>query len=402
VRIIYLHQYFNTAVGGTRSYEMGRRLVAMGHDVQMVTSDRTPLTNGMRGGRRTTEAGMDVHWLRVPYSNTMAYSQRLKAFAAFAWAASRKAVALGGDVVFATSTPLTIAIPAMYAARRLHIPMVFEVRDLWPEVPVALGALKNPITIGGARLLERAAYRSSARIIALSPGIKAGVVATGYPDDRVSVIPNACDVSLFDVGPAPGTALRREHPWLGDRPLVVYTGTLGLVNGVGYLARLAARVRALDPAVRFAVIGSGREELEVRRGAEQLGVLGDNFFMLPETPKSEVVRWLSAADIATSVVIDVPALWANSANKVFDALAAGKPVAINHEGWQADVFRETGAGLVLDPTDLDAAAARLVAALRDRPWLAQAGAAARALAAGRFNRDRLSLELELVLRTARV
>lgn len=405
MRIIYLHQYFNTEMGGTRSYELGRRLVAMGHDVQMVTSDRTPRADGLRGARRgwhcTNEAGIHVHWLHVPYSNTMEYGDRLKAFARFAWSASRKAASLGGDIVFATSTPLTIAVPAVYAARRNRIPMVFEVRDLWPELPIALGALKSPVTIRCARLLERVAYRHAARIVALSPGMKAGVVATGYPADRVSVIPNACDVSLFDVGGAPGAALRREHPWLQDRPLVVYAGTLGLANGVGYLARLAAQVRALDPAVRFVVIGAGKEEPAVKRAAEQLGVLGDNFFMIPERPKAEIARWLSAADLASSVFIDVPALWANSANKVFDALAAGKPVAINYQGWQADVFRETGAGLVLDPTDIDAAAARLVTAIRDRDWLAQAGAAARSLAAGRFNRDRLAVELEQVLRSVR-
>jgi glycosyltransferase involved in cell wall biosynthesis len=324
----------------------------------------------------------------------------VKAFARFAWAASWKAATLGGDIILATSTPLTIAVPAIYAARKNGIPMVFEVRDLWPEVPIALGVLRNPLVIGAARRLERLAYRNASHIVALSPDMKAGITATGYPDERVSVIPNACDLQLFHVGADPGRALRHEHHWLGDRPLVVYTGALGHVNGVAYLAHLAAEVGRIDPAVCFVVVGDGREEGIVRRAAEQLDVLGRNFFMFPTVPKSEVARWLSAAQFAASVVRDVPALWANSANKVFDALAAGKPVVINHEGWQAELFRQTGAGLVLHPRDLVSAARTLVHALHDPHVLRLAAAAAEQLARGPFNRDHLAAELEGVLATA--
>jgi glycosyltransferase involved in cell wall biosynthesis len=265
-----------------------------------------------------------------------------------------------------------------------------------------MGALTNRVTIAAARVLERLAYRNATQVIALSPDIKAGVIASGYPEERVTVIPNACDLELFDVGPAPGLALRRQHQWLQHRPLVVYTGTLGRVNGVAYLAHLAAEVGRLDPEVCFVVVGDGREEDHVRCTAERLGVLGRNFFMLREMPKTEIARWLSAADIATSLVIDLRVLWANSANKVFDALAAGKPVAINHRGWQAELLEHTGAGLVLDPRDFTLAASSLVSALRDGQWLTRARGAARTLATERFNRDRLASQLDQVLSQAAV
>ncbi len=398
MRIIYLHQYFSTRIGGTRSYEMAKRLVRNGHDVHMVTSDRDPDTNDRRPRWYCTdESGIQVHWARIPYSNHMDFRERVKRFTAFAWFASHRAASLRGDLVFASSTPLTVALPAVYAARRHRIPMVFEVRDLWPEVPIAMGALKHPITRAAAGFLRDVAYREAARVVALSPDIKSGVVARGYPEGRVAVIPNACDLDMFDVGPAPGRALREQHAWLENRPLVVYTGALGRVNGVSYLARLAAEVSRIDPEVRFVTVGGGREESVVRGAAEQLGVLGRNFFMLPSVPKHEIAAWLSAADIATSVVIDLPELWANSANKIFDALAAGKPVAINHLGWQADLFRETRAGLLLDARDLRRAATTLVTALRDRLWLDRAGAAARRLARGPFNRDHLAAQLEQTL-----
>jgi len=397
VRIVYLHQYFKTAIGSTRSYEMARRLVAAGHEVDLVTADCRSTSNGARGWYRTAEDGIQVHWLPVPYSNHMDYADRIRAFLRFAWSAGRRAAGLGGDVVFATSTPLTIALPAIYCARRNRIPMVFEVRDLWPGVPIAIGALKNPLVVAAARRLERAAYRHAAHVVALSPDMKAGIVDAGCAPERVSVIPNSCDFPVFDIGPAPGQVLRRQHAWLEDRPLVVYAGTLGRVNGTAYLARVAAAAAPIDPEVRFVVIGDGKERDAVRRTAEELGVADRNFFMLPSMPKSEVARWLSAADIATSVCIDLPALWANSANKVFDALAAGKPVAINYQGWQAGFLQDTGAGVVLDPQDPQSAAFRLVGCVRDARWLAQASAAARRLAHERFDRDRLAAQLEQVL-----
>jgi glycosyltransferase involved in cell wall biosynthesis len=399
VRIVYLHQYFNTPdmMGGTRSYEMARRLVARGHEVHMVTTQREPGNGRVRGWRETEADGIRVHWLPVPYDNRMSYQERLRAFARFAWASAGRAAGLRADVVFATSTPLTIALPAVYAARKGRVPMVLEVRDLWPVVPIAVGALNSRASQAAARWLERFAYRHSTQIVALSPDMKTGISRAGYPPDRVTVIPNGCDVDLFDVGTQPGRVVRQRYEWLGDRPLVVYTGALGLINGVSYLARVAAAVASLNPEVRFAVIGQGREEELVRRTAHELGVLGRTFFVLPSVPKTEIPAWLSAADIATSVVIDVPELWANCANKVFDAVAAGRPIAINHEGWLADLIREHHVGLVLPAHDLQRAAVELVRALGDPAWLARARAAARMLSRGRFCRDGLAERLEQVL-----
>jgi hypothetical protein len=145
MRILYLHQYFNTPKmsGGTRSYEMARRLVKMGHDVHMVTSYREETNH--TDWFTTIEDGITVHWLPLLYSNKMNYTQRIKAFVNFAVKSSIKAVSMKADIIFATSTPLTIAIPAVIASKRQKIPLVFEVRDLWPELPIAMGALKNPI-----------------------------------------------------------------------------------------------------------------------------------------------------------------------------------------------------------------------------------------------------------------
>jgi len=399
MKIIYLHQYFNTPdmPGGTRSYEMARRLVDAGHEVHMVTSDRKNFTSSNGKWRHSNEAGIKVHWTPVLYENKMDYGQRIKSFFNFAWRSARKAASLAGDIVFATSTPLTIAIPAVYASKKNKIPMVFEVRDLWPELPIAMEALKSPFTIKLARSLEQFAYKNSSRIIALSPGMKEGVVASGYPCQFVNVIPNSCDIELFDVGFEPGQKIRQQYDWLKDRPLIVYIGTLGLINGVDYLARLAAVAVRYNPEIRFLVIGEGKDENKVRQVARESGVLGHNFFMMQKIPKKEVPGWLSAADIATSLFIDKKEMWANSANKFFDALASGTPVAINYQGWQADILRETGAGLVLDVNDVENSAKIIIQSLRDKQWMYKAGNEALALAKKRFSRDALANELEKVL-----
>src|SRR5690606_10279956 len=125
-----------------------------------------------------------------------------------------------------TSTPLTIAIPGVLAARRLGVPMVFEVRDLWPDIPIALGVLKNPLAKYAARCLERFAYSNSKRIVALSDGMAAGIVATGYPPGRVTVIPNSCDLQLFQYDAAGAMRFRHRHPELGFGPIVLYPGTI--------------------------------------------------------------------------------------------------------------------------------------------------------------------------------
>lgn len=399
MRIVYLHQHFATPdmVGGTRSYEMARRLVEAGHQVHMVAAQRSGQGHGWT---ETEEAGIRVHWCPVAYSNQMSFARRIQSFLDFSWRSAHKAAGLPCDVIFASSTPLTIALPAAYARWRTGAPMIFEVRDLWPDTPVAVGALKHRLPIALACRLERFAYEQSCHVVALSPDMKRGVVAAGYPADCVSVIPNSSDLALFDVPPEQGQSFRQRHAWLQDRPLVVYTGTLGLVNGVDYLARLAAAVARIDDEIRFLVIGDGREREKVHRAAEELNVLNRNFFMFESVPKREMPVVLSAADLATSTVIDRQALWANSANKVFDALAAGRPIAINHEGWLAEMIRETGCGMVLPAHDLEEGAQRLVATLNDREATRTLRNAARQVARERFDRDRLAQKLETVIRTA--
>ncbi|PRY93144.1 glycosyltransferase involved in cell wall biosynthesis [Hasllibacter halocynthiae] len=387
MKVLYLHQYFATPrmAGGTRSYEMARRMVAAGHEVHVVTSWREGTDR--RGWWQEEVDGIQVHWLPVPYRNAMGPLARLRAFARFARLARARATGIGGDVVLSTSTPLTIAVPGVRAARRLGVPHVLEVRDLWPALPVAMGILRDPVSIHLARRLERYAYRNSARVLALSPGMARGVVAAGYPEGRVTVAPNSCDTDLFAPDPAGAARFRAARPELGEGPIVLYAGTFGRINGVEYLARLAAAMAGIRPDVRFVAIGGGARADAVRAEAGRLGVLGRNYFQYPAMPKTALVDAFRAARVSTSLFVDLPEMRHNSANKFFDALASGTPVAINYGGWQADLVAEHGLGLALAPGDPDAAARALAGLLADEGRLAAASRAAEALAQGEFGRD---------------
>ena len=361
----------------------------------MITSDHHGKFDG-KGWYVTRESGIEVHWLPVLYDNKMSNMQRIRAFLRFAIGAALRAAAIQADVVFATSTPLTIAIPGVYASKRQQIPMVFEVRDLWPEAPIAIGSLKGPM-IWPALWLEKFAYRHAERIIALAPRLKQGVIKKGISSQRIHIIPNGSELTLFTVAKSTGTQFRQKFNWLGKRPLVVYTGTIGKVNGLIFLVNLAKAVWGLDQEICFLIVGDGIEKKGIEHAAKKSGVLNNNFFMLHPVPKEQIPSILSAADLATSLTINNPQFTGDSANKIFDAFASKTPVAINHGGWMAKLLKETGAGLVLQPDQIERNACTVVDFLHDKKQLEQAGLAAKQLAETQFNWNNLAKKLERIL-----
>ena len=400
MRISYIHQYYNTRqmAGSTRSFELAARLANRGHEVHIITSNR----EGEQGApwTRTEEAsGVQVHWCRVPYRNSMSKPERLAAFARFAGAAGRRAAEVGPDLVLATSTPLTVVIPGVQAAMAAKTPFVFEVRDLWPEVPIALGALRAPPVKASARVLADFAYASAARVVALSPDMATGVEARGYPRRQITIIPNSADLDLFPADLAVAESLRASLPWLGVRPLIAYVGTIGRANDVCYLADIASRMKTMNLEVRFLVVGAGGEKIRLEHYAARLGVLNENFFMWDSVPKEQVPGVLATANILTSLCAADPALEGNSANKLFDGLAAAKPVAVNYGGWHAAMLEANEAGFRLSRSP-DLAARTLAEWLRKPTELKQYGMAGRRLAEAEFSRDAAADALAGVLDAA--
>jgi glycosyltransferase involved in cell wall biosynthesis len=387
MRILYLHQFFITraGIGGTRSYEFARRFAARGHAVRMVTAG---------GGSRSVD-GIEVVGVHGGYSDyvgatAVAYPRRMLAFAAFALTAT--AAALRGprpDVIYASSPPLTMALPGLAAAARWRAPLVFEVRDLWPEAPIQMGALRNPALRRLARALERLVYSRSARIVALSPGIRDGVVSAGVPAERVTLVPNASDLELFS--PTLDRDAERRRLGLGEGLVCSYFGTMGEANDL----RQVIDAAPLVADVTFVLLGDGkhRSELEGRAPSNVR-------FLDPVPDKASVARLAAASDACLTIFKDVPVLATNSPNKLFDTFAAGRAAIVNMEGWMRDLVEDNEAGVFVRPGDaLDLA--DKVAWLRDNPGEAQRlGRNARALAEREFDRDALAARALAVLEEA--
>lgn len=401
MHVAYIHQHFATKQGttGTRSYEMGQRLLRAGHRVTIVCGAYAyePAYGGAEATGGVSEYEVDgLRVIRVaePYGNEMGFFRRLLAFGRFARAATRIVGRLDADLVFATSTPLTVGIPGMKGARRLGVPFVFEVRDLWPELPIALGVLRNPLLRWYARRLERRIYRAAVRVIALAPGIRDGVCRTGYPADRVAVIPNCSDIDLFRPDEA-----SLDDPRFGPAGdfRLVFTGAHGLANGLDAVLDAAHELcRRGERGIRFVFIGEGGQK---QRLIERSRRDGSDMMIswAPSIAKQELARILPRMDAGMMILRNLPAFYyGTSPNKFFDYIACGLPVLNNYPGWLADLIREHRCGVVVPPDDAKAFADAAVWMRDHRDELADMGRRARQLAETQFSRDRLG---EVFVRT---
>jgi glycosyltransferase involved in cell wall biosynthesis len=399
VRVLYLHQFFMTREGGggTRSYEFARRLVAAGHEVTIVTSGD--------GGERQVD-GIRVVGARGGYGDYIAatsvgYGRRLWAFARFALSATLAALrAPRPDVVFATSPPLTMALPAIAAARRWRAPLVFEVRDLWPEAPIQMGALPSPWAQRLARWLERAVYRSATEIVALSPGMRDGIVAAGVPSERVALIPNASDLDLFSPDLDPGD-LRAQLGVGADDFVCAYFGTMGEANDLTQVVDAAALIDAGergDRRIVFVLQGDGKRRAALEADVRRRGL--DDVVFAPAGDKLAAARLAAASDACMTIFKDVPILATNSPNKLFDTFAAGRPAIVNTDGWQRILVEEHGAGVFARPGDAADLAEQVRALAADPERVRRYGANARALAEREFDRELLAERLRGVLERA--
>jgi glycosyltransferase involved in cell wall biosynthesis len=396
MRILYLHQFFVTreGVGGTRSYEFARHLVRSGHEVCMLSA--APAEGAALRG---SVDGIDVVQVRAGYQNYMdatkvSYRGRLAGFVRFALAATAAALRVARpDVIYATSPPLTMALPAIAASRRHRAPFVFEVRDLWPEAPIQMGALTNPLGIRAARALERFVYRRAAHVVALSPGMRAGVIASGKPPEDVTLIPNASDLELFS--PEVDGSGVRERLGLGDRFVCTYFGTMGEANDLTQVIEAAGLLRERGQnEIAFLLHGDGKRRAELERRAHGL----DNVvFSDPIPDKRAIAEIAAASDACMTIYKDVPILYTCSPNKLFDTFAAGRPAIVNTPGWLTELVEENEAGVAVRPAD-PADLADKVASLRDDPELVRRyGENARRLAETEFDRGLLAGRLEQVL-----
>lgn len=402
-----MHQYFSTRSGytGTRSYEFAKYFVRRGHQVTMMTSGRLNVPElTVPEGKEYVE--VDVEGIRVvpiaaAYANPLKGTEmpgyrRMLHFLRFARVAARVGRRLAKpDLVFATHTPLTIGLAGMELGRHFDVPFVFEVRDLWPQALVNCGALRNRLAIWWLRRMERKIYYAADHIIALSPGMKAGILSTGIPDECVTVITNASDLDLFrpDLDPEPG----RERLGLGDRFAAIYFGAMGLANGLDYVVE-AARVLAERGNDRIALVlhGDGGARGKLVRMVRDYG-LSNVIFSDPVPDKAAVAQIVAGCSVCLTIYRAAKEhTW--SPNKMFDALAAGRPVLTNVPGWLGDTIEQNACGRYVDGERPEVLADALEELAANPRLCQEMGHNARSLAEREFAREKLADRLEGVLR----
>lgn len=405
MRILYVHQYFITPAqpGGTRSYEMAKFLLARGHEVTMITSGLDNPEHPVRPGEAFSEYDCEgIRVVAVPggyndarMGTAMPGWKRMLKFFEFA----RVAAAIGRDlpapeIVFATHTPLTVGLAGIKLSRRFDVPFVFEVRDLWPDALINIGAVKNPLVIWYLRRMERKIYRSADHIVALSPGMKNGIVRQGPSESSVTVIPNASDLEMFS--PDLDGSDQRARLGLGDRFAAIYFGAMGLANGLDYVLDAAEHLKARNRNdIVFVLHGDGgcKDDLERRAARRRL----DNVVFSNPTPrKADMARIVAGCDACMTIYKATREVtW--SPNKMFDALAAGKPVLINVGEWVGETIESNQCGRQVSPEHPEQLADAAIE-LADNPDMRrQMGENSRRLAENEFDREQLAGRLENVL-----
>lgn len=393
MKVIYFHQHFSTPKGsaGIRSYEMARRLLARGHKVTMVCGSyaggETGLTKPFIGGRRCgTVDGIDIIEFDLSYSNTDGFVKRGLTFMKFAWRSTGLAFTEKYDVLFATTTPLTAGIPGIFARWLLGKPFVFEVRDLWPELPRAMGVIRNPLVLGAMLMLEWASYRSAHRLVSLSPGIEEGIVLRGVPRDRITSVPNGCDLDIF---------AGEMRPW---RPaevrvndlMAVFAGTHGMANGLDAVLNAASKLKSRGrDDIKLVLIGHGQLKGGLQARAAREGL--NNVVFHDLVNKTKLAGLMAATDLGLQILANVPAFYyGTSPNKFFDYIAAGLPVLNNYPGWLAEIITKHRCGFSVPPDNPVALADALEQAADDRDALKAMGQRSRALAETQFDRIKLA------------
>ncbi len=387
MHILYIHQHFATPAGstGTRSYEFARRWVKAGHKVTLIAGHYDIGGLQVSGAlyQKQNIEGINVVVVGTKYSNKQSYLCRVTSFLSFCLLSIYAGLRTKGvDVIYASSKPLTVGIPAMVIKWVKHIPFVFEVRDQWPEIPIELGIITNGFLIKILLWLEKTIYRNCSSLIALSPGQADGIRAVLTEEKPITVIPNSCDIDMFrpDID---GSAIRQRMGW-GDKFVLLHTGAMGKVNGLDFVINAAEMLKEHSD-IMFVLIGDGNQKPSLESRVKELALT--NVEILSSVQKRELSDFYAAVDIGLVIIGNFPIIEHNSANKFFDSLSAGKPVLLNYSGWQRKILEENAAGFGCDLCNLDQFVEKVLHLNSHRKQIEQMGQNARRVAVEKFNRD---------------
>ena len=345
MHILIIHQAFASInePGGTRHHEFARLLASRGHKVTVIASPISYIT-----GSHTHQANSDLEGVTI--LRAVVYDAHHKSFvhrviAFFSFMLSSFWIGLGVknvDLVWGTSPPIFQGVTAWALARIKGVKFLFEVRDLWPQFAIAVGVLKNPILIFLTEWLERFLYRRADRVMVNSPGFLQPVISRGAK--RVELIPNGADPSMFD--PTDNGAIFRQSNGLNDKFIALYAGAHGMSNDLQIILE-SASLLADTKNIHIVLLGAGKEKPALLAQAKEMNLRNVTF--LPSVPKTEMASALAGADACIAILKPLEEYKTTYPNKVFDYMAAGRPVVLAIDGVIREVVESVGCGVFATP-----------------------------------------------------
>ena len=345
MHILIIHQAFASInePGGTRHHEFARLLASRGHKVTVIASPISYIT-----GSHTHQANSDLEGVTI--LRAVVYDAHHKSFvhrviAFFSFMLSSFWIGLGVknvDLVWGTSPPIFQGVTAWALARIKGVKFLFEVRDLWPQFAIAVGVLKNPILIFLTEWLERFLYRRADRVMVNSPGFLQPVISRGAK--RAELIPNGADPSMFD--PTDNGAIFRQSNGLNDKFIALYAGAHGMSNDLQIILE-SASLLADTKNIHIVLLGDGKEKPALLAQAKEMNLRNVTF--LPSVPKTEMASALAGADACIAILKPLEEYKTTYPNKVFDYMAAGRPVVLAIDGVIREVVESAGCGVFATP-----------------------------------------------------
>ena len=394
MKILYIHQYFVTPQepGATRSYWISKELVSRGHHVTVITGN----SESKHEPGRFDRDGIDVIYVKNLYNNSQTKLQKVWSFFKFifqsiAVAAKEKDV----DLVYATSTPLTIGAVALALRAIKGWRYVFEVRDLWPEFPIQVGAVTNPVLIWLLRKFEKRIYKRSEHVVALSPGMREGVIKAGTPIEKTSMIPNMSKPDIFYPHEVNMDIVKQFCIDL-TKFNVIHFGMLAVANGLDYIIKAAIELKKRgDSSIQFLFMGEGAMQPMLEEMVKENGL--NNVRFLGNYKVGVVAEVTNCCDASITSFKNLPILATNSPNKLFDSLSAGKPIIVNSAGWTKDMVEKDNCGFFVGPDKPEMLADKLLEVKDNKSLLAEWGKNARRLSIEVYDKTKLSAQVADVL-----